>query len=403
MAVIHPFRAWRPTPDQVTEVACVPYDVINTEEAKTLAQGKEHSFLHVIRPEIDLPDEVDIHDEAVYVKGAKNLNQMKADGILSEDEDRAVYIYRLETTDRSQVGLFTCVSVEDYDNEVILKHELTRPAKEDDRTKHILTQRAHAEPVMMTFKDTESITDAMQAIMNEDEPLYHFTANDGVAHAIWKVADAEPFTEAFRKIPHLYIADGHHRCKSASRAAAEMNAMGEGSDESAEHNFFPAVLFPVDQMTILAYNRILREVPDEAWEILTDRFTVTPGADPKPQNKGEISIYYKSEWHKIALPEFDEPDSVQQLDVERLQHFVLDPVFGIKDQRSDKNLDFVGGIRGTEALEVLVDGGKAELAISMYPTSVEELIAVSDEGKLMPPKSTWFEPKLRSGILVHTF
>lgn len=403
MAVIHPFKAWRPSPEEVTEVACVPYDVISAEEARKLAAGKPKSFLHVIRPEIDLPQDTPFNDDRVYDKGAENLNRFIKNDILQREPEKAVYIYRLIWKGRTQTGLFTCVSVEDYDNEVILKHELTRPDKEDDRTRHILTQSAHAEPVMMTYRDTDDIDGMVEDIQQQQDPIFDFTADDGVQHTIWRAGQSSDFADAFRKVEHLYIADGHHRCKSASRAAAEKEEMNSNHTGKEEYNFFPAVLFPMSQMEILAYNRIVFDVPGNFLNQLKEQFTITEDANPAPTQKGDVSIYIDGKWIGLTLPLADSPDSVQKLDAHRLQSFVLQPLLGINDPRRDENISFVGGIRGTEELERLVDSGKAAAAFSMYPTSIEELVAVSDEGLLMPPKSTWFEPKLRSGLLVHTF
>lgn len=403
MATIHPFKAWRPSPQNAKQVACVPYDVINTDEARSLAKGNTQSFLHVIRPEIDLSDGTDPHDDAVYEKGAQNLEQLINNGDLEQEDKPCVYIYRLVRQGEPQTGIFTCVSVDDYDNEVILKHELTRPDKEDDRTRHILTQSAHAEPVMMTFKDTNNVKELMEQVMSSEEPLYDFKAEDDVLHTMWRVDDTDSFEKAFASTDKLYIADGHHRCKSASRAAHEMRAQNTEFSGDEEYNFFPAVLFPMDDMNILAYNRVVHTIPENFLEILENRINLNEGADPTPSEKGEISVYIEGSWYGLQLPLPGNPNSVEQLDVHRLQAFILDPLLDITDPRRDENISFVGGIRGTRELENLVDSGKADLAVSMYPTGIEELLEVSDEGLLMPPKSTWFEPKLRSGLLVHTF
>lgn len=402
MAILHPFKAWHPAPENVEEVACVPYDVINVKEARKLAEGKPHSFLHVIRPEIDLPEGTDPHDDRVYEKGAENLKKLLADNTLEQDEEAHVYVYRLIRNGQPQTGIFACVSVDDYDKDVILKHELTRPDKEDDRTRHILTQQAHAEPVMITYKDDETV----QALIDETvtrEPLFNFEAPDGVVHQVWRVENTGEFVQAFNSIPKLYIADGHHRCKSASRAAAEEKANNPDHEENEEYNFFPAVIFPMSDMNILAYNRIIYNIPDGFPETLKKKFTLIANANPTPSQKGAISIYIDGQWFGMQLPLDEDPNSVEQLDVYRLQEHLLSPLLDITDPRRDENISFVGGIRGTGELENLVDEGKADMAISMYPTSIEELVNVSDEGKLMPPKSTWFEPKLRSGLLVHTF
>lgn len=403
MAIIHPFKAWRPSTQNVKDVACVPYDVINTEEAKTLAEGKPDSFLHVIRPEIDLPEGTAFNDDRVYQKGAENLQQLIEDEVLQQEKNDAVYVYRLNWKGNSQTGIFTCVSVEDYDDEVILKHELTRPDKEDDRTRHILTQSAHAEPVMMTYKDSTAISNAVREVIDNRSPLFDFEASDGVRHTIWKAEDTETLVEGFTEVEHLYIADGHHRCKSASRAAEKKRQGNPNHAGNEEYNFFPAVLFPMSEMNILAYNRIIYSVPDNFNEKLEQQFDLQTGVSPSPVGKGTVSLYMNGSWVGLTLPRADNPTSVEKLDAQRLQSFFLQPLLGIEDPRTDENISFVGGIRGTEELERLVDSGKADLAVSMYPTSIEELVNVSDEGLLMPPKSTWFEPKLRSGLLIHTF
>lgn len=403
MAILHPFKAFKPSPKSVKEVACVPYDVISADEARELAKGNEKSFLHVIRPEIDLPEGIAFNEDAVYEQGKKNLNSLVEQGLLKQDDDEAVYVYRLTWKGRTQTGIFGCVSVDDYDNEVILKHELTRPDKEDDRTRHIFTQSAHAEPVMMTYKDSSTIDQQVEQVVTGNTPLFDFKAEDDVRHEMWKVADTQELKNAFSAVDHLYIADGHHRCKSASRVAKKLQDQNPNHIGNEEYNFFPAVLFPMSQMEILAYNRVIYSIPENFKDTIAEEFTLTENASPEPSNKGSISLYLDGSWVGLQLPEADHPSSVDKLDAQRLQEFLLDPVLGITDPRRDKNISFVGGIRGTKELEKLVDSGKSELAISMYPTAIEELVEVSDNGLLMPPKSTWFEPKLRSGLLVHTF
>lgn len=405
MATLHPFRAVRPIPEKAAEVACVPYDVISSEEARALAEGNPISFLHVIRPEIDLPESVDEHDDAVYEMGAENLERFVGASYTVQESEPSVYVYRLIMNGRSQTGIFGCVSVAEYDNDTILKHEKTRPAKEDDRTRHILTQQAHAEPVMLTFRDDPEVNRIMEATM-KTEPLYDFTAVDGIQHTIWRVPESDNLVRAFQNVDRLYVADGHHRCKAASRAAEEMRKES-ASDGEAEYNFFPAVLFPMGQMHIMPYNRIVHTLPmsgEEFLRQLEQRMNVRRNeGKAAPEKPGDICMYLDGVWHGASLPPSKETSPVDQLDVARLNEYVLEPILGIKDPRTDSNLDFVGGIRGTAELERLVDSGKAALAISMYATSIQELIDVSDAGLLMPPKSTWFEPKLRSGLLVHLF
>lgn len=402
MAILHPFKAWSPHPENVKDIACVPYDVINEQEARSLAEGKPKSFLHVVRPEVDLPENTDLHDDSVYSKGADNLQRLMSDGTLNQDEADCIYIYQLIRKKRRQTGIFACLSVEDYDDDIILKHELTRPEKERDRTRHILAQEAHAEPVMITFKDNEKTQKLINAAIQK-KPLFEFEASDGVTHKLWRVSQPKTFVEAFEAIPVLYIADGHHRCKSASQAAAEKRKAHTNHTGKEEYNFFPAVAFPMGDMEILAYNRVIYSIPENFKQTLNGHFQITPVADPKPEQKGDIRIYLNDTWYGLTLPIHENPNSVEKLDVHRLQEFLLEPLLNITDPRRDKNISFVGGIRGTEELERMVKDGDAAMAISMYPTSIEELIEVSDERLLMPPKSTWFEPKLRSGLLVHTF
>jgi uncharacterized protein (DUF1015 family) len=403
MAIIHPFKAWHPSPEQVKQIACPPYDVISTEEARKEAQGNPNSFLHIIRPEIDLPEGTSFNDDSVYQTGADNLQKFMDAGILEQDNEKALFIYQLIWKGKTQTGIFGCVSVEEYDNDVILKHELTRPDKEDDRTRHIVEQQAHAEPVMLTCKDSVDIGEFTATFCKENNPVFDFTTQDEITHRLWKVTDTETLVQAFSGLDYLYIADGHHRCKSASRAAEYEREKRPEVTGNEEFNFFPAVIFPMSEMNILAYNRIVFNAPNDFLAQLKSKFTVQENVSPEPSHKGDICFYINGSWLQITLPQAENPSAVERLDAYRLQEFVLKPLLGIDDPRRDENISFVGGIRGTDELEKRVDSGKADLAISMYPTAIEELVKVSDEGLLMPPKSTWFEPKLRSGLLVHTF
>ncbi len=403
MAIIHPFRAYRPKPEFLEEIICVPYDVISTEEAREMAEGKTDSFLRVIRPEIDFPEHTSLYEQEVYERGRDNLNNLLQSDKMLQDDEQSIYIYRMEVSGRSQTGIFTCVSVQDYDENIILKHELTRPDKEDDRTKHILTQEAHAEPVMMTFKDTQAITELIFSEAEKKHPVYEFTDEQQVKHQLWKSKSVEEYVSRFGGIEHLYIADGHHRCKSASRVAHLLKEHITDELEKEEFMYFPAVLFPMNEMHILPYNRIVYKLPANFKALLEEHFGPLEPSGPDPDCKGQIRIYLEGNWYSIELPNATESNPVADMDVSRLQEFVLEPLLGIKDQRRDQNLFFVGGSRGTEELDKLVNSGKAEMAISMFPTSIQELIDVSDAGLLMPPKSTWFEPKVKSGILIHTF
>lgn len=403
MATLHPFCALRPDPEHAEAIASVPYDVVSVEEARALAKGNPHSFLHVIRPEIDLPEGTDEHAEAVYEKSAENMRSFAGSDHTQQENEPSVYVYRLVMDGRAQTGVFGCVAVAEYDDDTILKHEKTRPTKEDDRTRHILEQQAHAEPVMLTYRDDLSVDRLVQQAQ-EGEPFYDFTAEDGVQHTIWRAPGAAALVDAFGNVPSLYIADGHHRCKAASRAAAEVREDGEASTEA---EFFPAVLFPMGQMHIMAYNRLVYDLPGSAdafLDALEERLDVERGvSDPVPPEQGTVCFYLDGQWHRAALPATERDGRADRLDVARLGEHVLEPLLGITDPRRDENIAFVGGIRGTDELEERVDRGRAQLAISMYPTSIEDLVAVSDAGELMPPKSTWFEPKLRSGLLVHLF
>ncbi|MDA1027877.1 MAG: DUF1015 family protein [Bacteroidetes bacterium] len=402
MAILHPFRAVRPLPEKAKEIACVPYDVINSSEAFDLAKGKPLSFLHIIRPEISLPAGMDEHDDEVYAKGAENLQKFIDGPYTVTESEPSLYVYRLIMDGRSQTGVFGCVSVKDYDDDVILKHELTRPSKEDDRTRHITQQRAHAEPIMLTFKDDPRVAGIIKDTITQ-AALYDLVSEDGVQHTIWKVSEPSELVRAFNNVSNYYVADGHHRCKAASRAAL---ASGKPVSSSDEVNFFPAVLFPMGDMKILSYNRVIKVLPKGADTFLTDlkaRFDMRPTSNPVPSKKGDICLFLKGAWYTLTLPAPATQSAVDSLDVGRLTDYVLKPMLDITDPRTDLNIDFVGGIRGTSELERLVNSGLCQLAISMYPTSIEELVQVSDAGLLMPPKSTWFEPKLRSGFLVHTF
>ena len=403
MAIVHPFKGWLPKAEYVDEVACVPYDVISKEEAAEMALGKPTSFLHVIRPEIDLPDNTPFHADIVYKKGAENLKKLIESPVMHQDSLPHIYIYQLETDGHIQTGVFTCVSVQDYDNDVILKHELTRPDKEDDRTRHILEQSAHAEPVMFTYKNDDEVQFLIEKTTVTSPPVIEHTGEDGVIHRVWKTEKAADFAEAFSKVTHFYVADGHHRCKAASRAAEKLRKEKNIFPGEAEFEYFPAVIFPMNEMKILPYNRIVSCQDKSRINDLFSELNPVKTDQQEPESKGDVNIYYSGSWYNMKLPKPESENVVSNLDASRLQNSVLKPFFGIENPRTDPNINFVGGIRGTGELERLVDKNKADIAFSMYPTSIEELVAVSDAGLLMPPKSTWFEPKLKSGIIIHTF
>ncbi len=406
MAIIRPFKAVRPQAEQVKQVASVPYDVVNTEEARALAAGNQLSFLHVSRPEIDLTEGTDIHGDPVYQKAAENFEQLRKSAPLESEADESVYLYRLLMGDQEQIGIVACCSIDEYDNDVIRKHERTRRDKEDDRTRHMLTLRAQTGPVFLTYRARPEIdTMVMQTLMAK--PLFDFTADDGIQHSVWRVPDPVRFVQAFRNVPNLYIADGHHRAASASRARAELKTQNPGHSGDEEYNFFLTVIFPDEQLRILPYNRAVKDLNglSEA-EFLTrvgKSFEVTQDADPAPGERGSWSMYLGGRWFglKLAASESRPEGIVDSLDVSVLQDRLLDPILGIKDVRTDKRIDFIGGMRGTGELERLVNDGKSAVAFSLFPTTLADLLSVSDAGEIMPPKSTWFEPKLRDGILIH--
>ena len=407
MAVIRPFNALRPAAECAPQTASVPYDVVNTEEARALASGNPLSFLHVSRPEIDLPEGTPIYSDEVYAKAVKNFDTLKKDCPLEQDGEASLYLYRLIMGNHQQIGVVACCSVDEYDSDVIRKHERTRRDKEDDRTRHMLILRAQTGPVLLTYRAQPDIDSLVSEALHQNQRLYDFVANDGIRHTIWRVPNAGPFVEAFAAVPNLYIADGHHRAASASRARAQLKEHGFSFIGTEEYNFLQCVLFPDKQLQILPYNRIVRDLNwMSAADFLSrvrEAFTVTDNAKPSPETRGRWSMYLDGRWYGLSLPDGASPPEgvVESLDVSILQNRLLDPILGIKDVRTDKRIDFVGGIRGTEELEKLVRDGKAAVAFSLFATTIDDLLKVSDAGEIMPPKSTWFEPKLRDGLLIH--
>lgn len=410
MALIRPFRALRPTPSVAARVAAVPYDVVNTDEARAIAADNPLSFLHVSRAEIDLPPGTDPYSPLVYAKAVESFEWLIAAAPLVREERPSLYVYRLAMGTHEQTGLAACFSVDEYERGLIKKHERTRRDKEDDRTRHILELRAQTGPVFLAYQ-AHAPTDAMLARTAREAPLFDFVAADSIRHTIWRVAemDEAPLVAAFANIPALYIADGHHRAASAARARRQLHAGGTGPSVHAHgphaHETFLAVAFPDVQMQILPYHRVVKDLasrtPEEFLEALRGRVTVSDG-QARPAGRGEVAMYLGGRWHAIAFgPPAAGADRAAALDVSRLQDEVLDPLLHIKDVRTDKRIDFVGGIRGSAELQRLVDGGKAAVAFSMHPVGIDDLMAIADDGGIMPPKSTWFEPKLRDGLLIH--
>ncbi|HEU5217274.1 MAG TPA: DUF1015 family protein [Gemmatimonadales bacterium] len=401
------FRAWRPQPGYVARVASPPYDVVSRDEAAELAAGNPLSFLHVGRSDIDLPPDTDPHDPSVYAKARANLDLLLKEGIFTQEAEPALYLYELTMDGRSQIGVVGCVSVDDYARDVIKKHEKTRKDKEDDRTTHLLTLNAHAEPVFLTHQPTPFLTQ-LNAKVLAGEPLYDFVSPDGVRQRVWKVRDTMPYVDAFRRIGTGYVADGHHRSASAWRAAERLRAGNPKPTGNEEYEWFLAVLFPANQLRILPYNRVVKDLgglsPAQFFEKLGAAGTLAPTDAPEPSSPGSFGVFVAGRWYRLTLDpaSINQRDPIGSLDVSLLQERVLAPILGIGDVRTDPRIDFVGGIRGTAELERRVGSGQAAVAFAMYPVSVQQLMTISDAGQIMPPKSTWFEPKLKSGLFVHT-
>lgn len=410
MATLKPFRALRPQPKLAREVCTLPYDVMNTEEARDMAEGNPLSFLRVTRSEIEFGPDVDSHSAEVYQHGAAKLQQLIAQGSMLRDDQPRYYLYRQVMGSHSQTGLVAVASCAEYDAGIIKRHELTRPDKEDDRTKHIEILGAQTGPVFLTYR-SEPAVDALLAAQTERAPDVDFVADDGIRHSAWVVADAaaiRAIEDAFAKVPALYICDGHHRSAAASRVARARRQADRHATGNEPWNYFLAVTFPHSQLQILPYNRAVTDLngltPEQVLSAIREVADIAPApADHKPTRKGETTMLLAGQWHllrwKAAL--FAGKDPVDSLDVSILQQHLLTPVLGIGNPRTDKRISFVGGIRGTGELERLVGSGDYAVAFAMFPTSLDELIAIADVSGLMPPKSTWFEPKLRDAMMVH--
>ena len=405
MVSIKKFKAIRPQPKYAKDVAALPYDVMNTKEAYAMAQGNPYSFLHITRSEIDLDDNIDPYSPIVYEKAKDNLNKFLNDGVLFQDENEKFYVYRLIMNGRSQIGLVALSSVAEYKNGTIKIHEKTRAAKVTDRTQHILTTKAQTGPVFLTFRDNLNICELLIK-ESEAEPLYDFTANDGIQHTIWEVKQPEIIESAFAKIPNTYIADGHHRANSSANCYDILSKDDNSNGDVKPYSYFLSVVFPDNQLEIMAYNRIIKSCNLSCNEVLNklkEVVDIEESGRATPSKKREVSFYMDKKWYSITWkPTYQIPnDPVDALDVSILYELILKPIFNIGDLRTDNNIDFIGGIRGTMELERLVDSNEAFCAFSMYPVTIADLLTIADQGKTMAPKSTWFEPKLRSGLLVH--
>jgi uncharacterized protein (DUF1015 family) len=412
MSVLKPFRGWRPDPQFAEKVAAPPYEVINSEEARKLADGNPYSFLHINKPEIDLPPQTDIYDPSVYKQGAKNLKKLVDEKILIQENKPAFYLYRQIMKDHQQTGLVACVSTGEYKSNKIKKHELTRLEKENDRLNHILSLNAQTGPVFLTYRAMDTIN-ILVTELTKNTPIYDFKTDDGIQHTVWIITGNDilkNIEQEFAAVGSLYVADGHHRSAAATRAADVLSEKNPEHTGDEEYNFFLSVIFPHDQMYIMDYNRVVKDLnsftPEEFLEKLRDKFLVREFARSEgytPKVKHDFGMYLNHMWYRLsAIPgTWDDSHPTKKLDVSILYENLLNPILGIGDPRTDKRIDFVGGIRGIEGLEARVDTGEMNVAFSLYPTSIDDLLATADAGEIMPPKSTWFEPKLRSGLLIH--
>lgn len=408
MATIKPFKGYRPKAELCKDIAALPYDVMTSQEARTMVKDKPLSFLHVDRAEVDLPEDIDIYSEQVYKKAAENLNNLLKTSYV-QDEKPVYYIYELTMQEHIQTGLVVCTSIDEFIDGTIKKHEMTREDKEQDRIHHVDSCNANTGPIFMAYRHEDEIDDIINKEKNKDA-VYDFVSDDGIRHRVWVIDTQEiieKLTKLFSNIDSLYIADGHHR--NASAVKVGLNRRGEGTyDPSAEYNYYLSVLFPDNQLNIMEYNRVVTDLngftEQEFLARLRNGFNIVGcGYAYKPDQKHVFGLYMNNTWYRLALKDniLKTKEIVSNLDVAILQKYVLTPILGIVDSRTDNRITFVGGIRGVEELEKMVNHRKGKIAFSLYPTSIEDLMEVADEEKIMPPKSTWFEPKLRSGIFVH--
>ncbi|RDI91855.1 hypothetical protein Ob7_04697 [Thermosipho africanus Ob7] len=409
--VVRPFRGLRPRKDMIDKVAAKPYDVVSTEEARKEAERNPYTFYKVTRPEINFDGEVDTHSDEVILKGKEVLENFQKEGVMILEDKPAIYVYKEEWKGYSQIGIYATFSTQEYREGKIKKHELTRKDKEDERARHVKLMQAHTGPVFLMYRSRPEI-DQLIIKHTTKEPEYDYTDESGIHHTLWVVKDENEIKEivdAFKSVDAFYIADGHHRAAAAARAAEELAKENPNHTGEEEYNFFLAVLFPHSQLHILDYNRVVKDLngnsKEEFLKKISAKFDIedAPNSPFKPEKKHEFGMYLDGKWYKLSVKEgtFDKNDVVSSLDVAILQNNLLNPILGIENPRTDKRINFVGGIKGVEELQRLVDSGEYTVAFALYPTSIEELLQVADEGKIMPPKSTWFEPKLKSGIIVH--
>ena len=412
MAVLKSFQGVRPKPGLAEQVASLPYDVMNTAEAREMAKGNPNSFLHVSRAEIDLPAGTDEHSQQVYDRAKENFYKMISDGVLFKEEQACLYIYAQVMNGRRQIGLVASSSIDDYFNDVIKKHELTRPEKELDRIAHMQTLKAHVGPIFLTYPKNNSIDAIVENVIIYQKPAYDFTSVDNIQHTVWVIKEADVIAEIIsifeKQIPYTYIADGHHRTASAAKVGKKMREQNPYHTGEEEYNFFLSVLFPDDQLVIMDYNRVVKDLNGHSQQDflkkLAGHFVIEKTEHKKPVRLHDISMYLDKVWYTLTPnPGSFKNDPIGILDISILQDNLLNPLLGIADPRTDKRIDFVGGIRGLEELERRVDSGEMAVAFALYPVSLQQLMDIANTGNIMPPKSTWFEPKLRDGLFSHLF
>lgn len=413
MAVVRPFKAVRPTKNLAEKVAALPYDVMTSDEARDMVKENPYSFLHIDKAEIDLNKNVDIYSDEVYNKALENFNKMIDDKVYFQDENPMFYIYTLTMNGKSQTGIVACTSIDEYIQNKIKKHELTRKDKEMDRIRHVDTLNANTGPIFLTYRSNDEINNIIENFKTENKPVYDFVSEDNIGHKAWAIDDKniiDNIEKLFKQVDSLYIADGHHRNASAVSVGLKRREENPEYDENDEFNFYLSVLFPDNQLHIMDYNRVIKDLNnlslDEFFKLIEDKFeckAYNGNGCFAPVKQHSFGLYIDGKWFELTAKDkiINEKDPVLRLDVSILQNELLEPILGIKDPRTDKRIDFVGGIRGLEELEKRVDSGEMRIAFSMFPTSMEQLMDIADAGKIMPPKSTWFEPKLRSGLFIH--
>jgi uncharacterized protein (DUF1015 family) len=401
---IHAFNAWRPRADIAGQVASTPYDTVDTAEALALADGNPMSFLHINRPEIDLPEGTDLYSDPVYAKAAENFKAFQEKGWIVKEDRPMLYLYAQTMGDHTQTGIVCCAHIDDYINDVIKKHEFTRKDKEDDRTRHTATINGNIGPVFIAYRDVQAINDFLAPIA-EGEALYDFVAEDDVRHQVWLIEDTGAVEKLFEGVPTSYIADGHHRSASAVRVGSERRKANPNHTGEEEYNWFLSVIFPASELKILPYNRAVQDLnglsEEDFLAKVKEQFTVTENPDLSPTATRTISMYVGGKWYGLSWPEVESDNPVEKLDVSTLQNRILTPLLAVDDPRTSTRIKFVGGIRGPEELSRLVDTKGFAVGFSMYPTTIDQLMSIADAGQTMPPKSTWFEPKLRTGLLSH--